>query len=494
MRPPHVPVGAVRFSPRRKDDVRDHELIRRDVASRLRAATTVKEACDTTVTVIGAHTGAMAAVLLPVRDRLRCVAATGAWQIFTSLPPGAGVSGRVYRSGKAETLTAVDDDPDYIPFGRSAALEVCVPLKDAYGAPIGVLNLEWSERVSAAEATANVEAAACDLAERIAELGGPPPESRTEQMLRHAGAITTASSQWELLSAAYEAARDISGLSATVLIGVDETGLEIGLPTTTPPPLEQRIRDNLAGVDQDGLRALMAIAHRHGASYTLGEADLPAPDVYAPLAEAGVRTLISVPVGPPDLGGVILIADDRTLRPDPSTVNVMELLATQAWACNDRLRSLAKLHEQAMSDPLTGLRHQGPFNERIAGATPGRTALLAIDIDQFKLINDTYGHQEGDQVLVTVARALQTALRHGDELYRLGGDEFVAVVDVIRDEEAVGIAERLTAAARAIGRTVSVGVAIRQPDESPQVTLRRADRALYVVKRDGRDGVRLAAA
>jgi diguanylate cyclase (GGDEF)-like protein len=96
-------------------------------------------------------------------------------------------------------------------------------------------------------------------------------------------------------------------------------------------------------------------------------------------------------------------------------------------------------------------------------------------------------------VLVTVAHALQRALRHGDDLYRLGGDEFVAVLDVTRSDEAVRVAERLTEAARAIGRTVSVGVALQAEGESPDRTLRRADSALYAVKRDGRDGVRLAA-
>ena len=172
----------------------------------------------------------------------------------------------------------------------------------------------------------------------------------------------------------------------------------------------------------------------------------------------------------------------------------MELLAGQAWTSLDRLRTLARLREQASSDPLTGLRHTGPFGQRIAAATPGRTALLAIDVDGFKTVNDTYGHQAGDRVLVGLARALEGALRQGDELYRIGGDEFVAVIEVSRPEEAVRIAERLTEAARRIGRTISVGVALPRPGESPDRTLHRADQALYAVKRQGRDGVRLSAA
>ncbi len=79
-------------------------------------------------------------------------------------------------------------------------------------------------------------------------------------------------------------------------------------------------------------------------------------------------------------------------------------------------------------------------------------------------------------------------------MYRIGGDEFVAVIEVSRPEEAVRVAERLTEAARRVGRTISVGVALPRPGEPPELALRRADQALYAVKRQGRDGVHLSAA
>ena len=119
--------------------------------------------------------------------------------------------------------------------------------------------------------------------------------------------------------------------------------------------------------------------------------------------------------------------------------------------------------------------------------------MFAIDIDSFKSINDTYGHQAGDRALVDLAQALSTALRTGDELYRIGGDEFAAILDVQRDDEAVGVAERLVAAARTVRQTISVGVAVRLPGETSQDTLGRADAALYLAKRSGRDRVHLAA-
>jgi diguanylate cyclase (GGDEF)-like protein len=469
-----------------------HKFGLQSLSDRLAATDSVDAACRATVSTLGEQTGALVAVLLPVGNHLRCVAATGAWQVYSSVPAAAGITGRVYRSGKTEALTDARADPDYIPIGPHVALEVCAPILDDGGRTLGALNVEWATPADPGDSQRLVEAAADHLGSRICALGGPPAESRSEKLLRHAISLTSATNEWELMASANEAARDVSGLCGAVLILNDKDMMQVGLPTTVPCGLEQRLRDGLRALGQDELRELVGLAHRHGSSYTLGEPGHPAPDEYATLVRSGVRTLISVPVGPPETGGVMLAVDGRRVRPDPMIVNLMELLATQAWTCLDRLRGLAQLHKRAMSDPLTGLRHQGSFNERIAVAVPGRTALLAVDIDQFKNINDTYGHQAGDEVLVTVAHALLRALRQGDDLYRLGGDEFVAVLDVARSEEAVRVAERLTAAARAIGRTVSVGVALQQGDESPDATLRRADAALYAVKRDGRDGVQLA--
>ncbi|GAA4565133.1 hypothetical protein GCM10023176_12540 [Micromonospora coerulea] len=457
-------------------------------------ASTALEACQWTVATLARYAPATISILLQVHDRLRCVAATGAWQVFSTVPPKAGIVGRVYASGEPAIVTDVTTDPDYLPVRPDVTAELCVPVLDPAGRPIGVLDLQWSDLVELGPWRATAERLAARLGTRITALGGPPAESRSEKLLRHAAAMTSAPTDWDLMTAAITAARDVSTLSAAVLILAGRRGPRLGAPTSAPGELEARIRAELTEAGSGSLGRLLARAHRDGSAYTLGEAGHPPTDDYLPLARAGARTLVAVPVGPPDGGGVLLVADERLLRPDPTTVNLMELLAGQAWTCLDRLRTLARLREQASSDPLTGLRHTGPFGQRIAAATPGRTALLAIDVDGFKNVNDTYGHQAGDRLLVGLARALEGALRHGDELYRIGGDEFVAVIEVNRPEEAVRIAERLTEAARRTGRTISVGIALPHPGESPELTLRRADQALYAVKRHGRDGVRLAAA
>lgn len=457
-------------------------------------ASTAAEACQWTVTALARYAPATISVLLQVHDRLRCVAATGSWQVFSTVPPGTGIVGRVYDSGVTAVVPDVTADPDYLPVRPDVTAEVCVPVLDPAGRPIGVLDLQWCDPVDVAPWRETAERLAARLGARIVALGGPPAESRSEKLLRHAAALTSAPTEWDVLSAAVTAARDVSSLPAAVLVLAGPAGHRLDPPPGSPGELEARIRAELAEAGPAALGRMVGRAHRYGAGYTLGEPGHPPVADHEPLVRAGVRTLIVVPVGPPGEGGALLVADERLRRPDPTTVNLVELLAGQAWSCLDRLRTLARLREQASSDPLTGLRHTGPFGQRIAAATPGRTALLAIDVDGFKTVNDTYGHQAGDRVLVGLARALEGALRQGDELYRIGGDEFVAVIEVNRPEEAVRIAERLTEAARRTGRTISIGVALPRPGESPELTLRRADQALYAVKRHGRDGVHLAAA
>ncbi|MEH1130198.1 sensor domain-containing diguanylate cyclase [Micromonospora sp. CPCC 206061] len=458
------------------------ELLLSEVTARLTTATTVQEACAVAVSAISRHTPAMIATLLHVHDRLRCVAAAGSWQVYSSIRPEDGVAGRAFTSGKTQVVSAVETDPDYISLGPDVAAEVCTPILDLSGRSVGALNIEWTYPVDLDLWRGLAEQVAELLGERIAQLGGPPAESRGERLLRHAMALTAAGSDRELLSTVVEAARDVSGLSTPVLAVPTRVGARL---YGVDGPLGERLRVRLSA-------RTVARARQHGTSYTIGDPARLDAHGFEELVEAGVRSMIAVPVGPVDIGAVLLIVDEGMVTPAPETVNLVELLATQAWTCLDRLTTLEHLRERATSDPLTGLRHQGSFGERIARATPDRTALLAIDVDQFKNINDTYGHQAGDQVLVEMARALQSALRQGDELYRIGGDEFVAVVDVARPDEATGIGERLAAAARTIGRTISVGVALRRSGEAPELTLRRADAALYDVKREGRDGVRLA--
>jgi diguanylate cyclase (GGDEF)-like protein len=457
-----------------------------DVSRSLSEARSTVPACQATVEVLSRNSvghRAMIAVLLHVQDHLRCVAASGSWQVFSSVPLSDGVVGRAYAGGKPQVITDVDADPDYIRIGLEVVAEICVPIVDRTGQPIGVLNAEWTSAEGLDGWQDLLTEVGRLLGARVDQLGGPPAETRGELLLRHSISLTEADTDAEVLVQACRAAREVTGLAAAVFLHSTAT-----LSGSAPEMRDRPLLARLAEAGPQRLASLVARAGQHGASYSIGDPALVNAYGFEALTEAGVRTMIAIPLA----DGVLLALDDQVVAPDPEKVNLLELLAAQAATCLEKLANLRNLHREAISDPLTGLRHGRAFGQRLSRALPGRTALLAVDIDAFKSINDTLGHAAGDRVLIEVAQALQRALRQGDELFRIGGDEFVAVVDVPAPAVAVSVAERLIEAARTTGQTISVGVAVRRETESPQQTMHRADQALYAAKASGKDAVKIA--
>ncbi len=181
----------------------------------------------------------------------------------------------------------------------------------------------------------------------------------------------------------------------------------------------------------------------------------------------------------------------------------------QVWLFRDiteRKRNERRLARLAHTDELTGLPNRRSFMEHLRLASdasdwsaeqPG--AVLMIDVDHFKHINDTHGHASGDAVLQQLAAHFSARLREGDIAARLGGEEFAVLLPRVRLDDAEGLADRLRAAVAAqpfqrddgevLRYTISVGVAGIAPGE-PEATLRQADRALYEAKRAGRNRVR----
>ena len=154
----------------------------------------------------------------------------------------------------------------------------------------------------------------------------------------------------------------------------------------------------------------------------------------------------------------------------------------------------------AFRDALTKLANRGLFRERVEHAIrgpdagPESIAVLFVDLDNFKAVNDTYGHSTGDRLLVEVAARLLHATRGCDTVERLGGDEFAILLDVRHGEEAVIVAERIIATLRkpfglddrAVHVGASVGLAWGRDGESADDLLRNADVAMYAAKANGR--------
>jgi len=166
-----------------------------------------------------------------------------------------------------------------------------------------------------------------------------------------------------------------------------------------------------------------------------------------------------------------------------------------------------KFRDLAIHDPLTGLLNRGAFTSHLENAierarrSNATLALLFIDLDGFKAVNDTMGHAFGDEVLRAAVDRFRVILRAADTAGRLGGDEFVILVDPETANGAEILAQRLLDAFRvpftlqgtSVAVTLSVGIA-RFPDHSDQAEylLRAADRAMYVAKASGKNAFTLA--
>lgn len=169
----------------------------------------------------------------------------------------------------------------------------------------------------------------------------------------------------------------------------------------------------------------------------------------------------------------------------------------------DRKRAEEQLMHDALHDSLTGLPNRALFMDRLNLAFQRakrhfdtRFAVLYLDFDRFKLINDTLGHICGDQLLIKVSRRIEEALRASDTIARLGGDEFALLIeDVKNDAEAVDVVARIQQEltnpfdinGHEIFITTSIGIAYWSRDyDDPELLLRDADTALYQAKRNGR--------
>lgn len=169
-------------------------------------------------------------------------------------------------------------------------------------------------------------------------------------------------------------------------------------------------------------------------------------------------------------------------------------------------RELDELKSQTVTDPLTGLgnrRRAGiEFKRRLADMQRRGTpfGLLFADVDDFKTVNDTLGHETGDRVLVQVARTLQSALRGPDSVCRWGGEEFVALVPRVNEASFRAIAERMRRFVELspipVGEallhvTVSVGGALARPTDNLTCLAARADAMMYEAKRRGKNRTEL---
>lgn len=315
------------------------------------------------------------------------------------------------------------------------------------------------------------------------------------------------------------------------------------------------VRQGIMLLDNITLTQELAQKENHFRSLVQGSSDvimIAAPDgvlryvspaaagVYGRTAEELVGSELAQLIHPEDLGGVVhevrrFLAANPLEEPttriecrfrsgDGGWLNVESTinrhhggLIFNSRDVTDRVRLQAQLQHNAEHDPLTDLPNRALFTKRVQQALSGRrasdrgahlrgTAVLFIDLDGFKAVNDTIGHQAGDELLVQAGRRLHDAVRHGDTASRLGGDEFAALIvgDGTRDRSArerhiLELADRLRTTlsqpyaidGNDVRVNASIGVAFAEQGLGAGELLRNADLAMYRAKSAGKGRVEL---
>jgi diguanylate cyclase (GGDEF)-like protein/PAS domain S-box-containing protein len=265
------------------------------------------------------------------------------------------------------------------------------------------------------------------------------------------------------------------------------------------------------------LRAVVALGERALAGTDAATLATDAVELMAetlPIAGAEVRTageivlaatgaltgpLLRMPIG---AGDTLYLSSERPLN--DQELSHARALANTLTAAFERLRGEEQTRHDAVHDPLTGLANRTLLHDRLRHAIANSArdtstaAVLFVDLDEFKAVNDRYGHVVGDAVLVEVARRLRGAVRPGDTIARYGGDEFIAICEQSDASVAAMVGERILTAVQAPMRiagvehriSASVGIALGRGDS--ELLLAAADAAAYRAKANGRGRFEIA--
>ena len=247
---------------------------------------------------------------------------------------------------------------------------------------------------------------------------------------------------------------------------------------------------------------------------SLDEAERTFPAVVDALDGARLAAMTATPLMEQGAAiGVLSCFYGRRREVDRDEVDLQRALTRQAAQALHRIRLHDELRHMARHDTLTGLANRASLRSELGQMAVGAVrdqrplAVIFLDLDGFKAINDELGHAVGDAVLIQVADRLRAAVRLGDTIARFGGDEFVIICSDIDTDTAVSVGRRISDAVRqpllnvprTLPLTASVGVAVHQPTGAggpldPDSVIRRADAAMYRSKRAGKDRLTLVTA
>ncbi|MDC8803455.1 EAL domain-containing protein [Halomonas pacifica] len=413
-------------------------------------------------------------------------------------PSGRGPAGRALRSGRAEVVSCIDDDPGFV--WREAARAhgyhgvVALPLKQE-GRPFGLLVLYQGrpQAVSADELRLLGELAD-NLAYGVTTLRNRREQQQIQQaVLTIAGAVSARGGDEWLDQLARQMAKAVGGqLGFVARLDSDTPGQATTLAAVVDGESLTNFSYLLAGtpcgqvleagevVVHDQAAAALPPAVRDSLGWVRGYAGRR-------LENAEGRAI-----------GLLGVMFAEPLEEATFVTSLLQIFASRVGAELTRQADEANIRRLAYEDAATGLPNRTAFTERLERAlkaSRGRPlALLFLDLNRFKEINDTQGHDVGDRVLAGVAERFAAALGEGEFLARLGGDEFVVMVDPADRVAACAAAERLQRALAAPLRilhqafevAVSIGIALYpQHAASARELLKHTDIAMYHAKQRG---------
>jgi diguanylate cyclase (GGDEF)-like protein len=395
------------------------------------------------------------------------------------------------------------DDPDAWLPGDA----LFVPLRDGRGNLLGVISVdepETSHRPTDAELDALVTisrhaALALQIAQNTAD--DVQHQRMLERVLEVSARLTEADDVDAVLQAVCDGIEDALGFDKVVIELAEASDVPLIPVAATGWPLDGPTLNR--GTTIDMLSPLFTAEFEVAGCYLLpGEVAESRVGVEEVPYRSGVngrgphawsRHWLLVPlIDGERWTGLIWVDDPRDrLLPTRARLQALRLFANQAVAALSASKQAVRLRHEATHDPLTGLPNRRAFDAHVVREIDagGGFALVLCDMDNLKTLNDTHGHEAGDEALQLLAAALQSQLRRSDEAYRIGGDEFAVILPSANrlDAERVvrrlrdAVAGRLLASGDAID--ASFGVSVYEPGDDPERLVVRADEALYQAKR-----------
>lgn len=449
------------------------------------------------------------------------------------VPLGQGITGQAAQTGQPIRIGNITTVPNYLDVARTTASELCVPIKRK-DKVLGVINAE-STRPDAFSLDDELllGTLAGQLATAIEELRAKAAERRWLDQLAHSNElihalahITTrienALSQDAIIQTLGDELNNIGITCAMAVHNCEQESFTIHYTSMAPEALH-RLETNIGSPFVGYTFSLKKLSSILKAEDFLKPAVITSPEQQMQLFFPEWRKKVLLDIQPrmkvdPEVTQLrlLLVVEQNLLgilwlwskTIIPADLPVMSTFAKQIAGALERARLFQEVQSLALTDPLTGLPNRRSLFElgKIEFARSFRTGrpfcCMMLDIDHFKLINDDYGHQTGDQVLRQFAERTQRSVRETDLIGRYGGEEIVIFLPETDSETAMQVAERLRriietrpfgVSEQELHITASIGVA-RKDEQTMEIEtlIARADQALYVAKYKGRNRVALS--